>query len=87
MKEIDITGEIYFILEEAQKRCSLGLDYLSKMARRGKLKAFKMEGAWYTCERWIEEHKRHIAKHIDHEIAHQEDNLKHLRKWVRKAMR
>jgi hypothetical protein len=85
--KISIGGEDFFSLEAAAKRFVFGLRYLSLMVRRGRLKAFKMGDYWYTCEKWINDHKKHIGGLIEREIKDQEHNLGHLRKWVRKTFK
>jgi hypothetical protein len=76
--------EGYFSLEEAAGKFSFRLKYLSAMAEKGKLKAFKVSDCWYTSENWINEHKKIIVGLIDKEIDQSKEHLRHLQKWVRK---
>ncbi|MFA6421897.1 MAG: hypothetical protein WCV92_00620 [Candidatus Buchananbacteria bacterium] len=82
--KISVGGEDFISLSEAAKQFAFSLRYLTSMMQKGKLKVFKMGENWYTCEKWMHEHKKHITELIEDEIKNQEHNLSHLRKWVKK---
>jgi hypothetical protein len=46
----------FFLLSEASKKCSYSQEYLSLLARRGELKAKKINSRWYTSELWLNEY-------------------------------
>ncbi len=78
-------GEEFISLQEAANCFAIEFKYLMAMAKKGKLKVFKSENNWYTCEKWILDHKAKILHLLHKEIKEQEKNLKHLGKWVKEV--
>ena len=52
----------YISLQEATKYCPYSQDYLSLIARQGKLKAIKIGRNWVTTEEWIKEYVARIKE-------------------------
>lgn len=82
--KIIMGGEAFISLAEAATKFAFTYKYLSSMAQKGKLKVFKSGDVWYTCEKWILDHKKGIIDLLEKEIKDSEHGFDHLRKWVRK---
>jgi hypothetical protein len=56
----------YISLKEAEKLCDYGMEYLSYLARTGKLKAVKIRRNWMTTREAISEYKElnHVGKKL-----------------------
>ncbi len=52
----------YISLQEATKYCSYSQDYLSLLARTGKLKSVKIGRNWVTTKEWIEEYIERVKE-------------------------
>jgi len=85
--EVSIGEDVFLSLGAAADKFVFNLKYLTSMVQKGKLKAFKMGDVWYTCEKWINDHKKQVVDLIDKEIREQEYKLGHFRKWVRKTFK
>src|SRR3989344_1050335 len=52
----------YISLQEATKYCPYSQEYLSLLARQGKLKSVKIGRNWVTTKEWIEEYTKRITE-------------------------
>ncbi|MCH8741569.1 helix-turn-helix domain-containing protein [Patescibacteria group bacterium] len=50
----------YIFLQKAAEYCSYSQEYLSLLARKGKLKAIKIGNDWVTKREWVEEYVERI---------------------------
>jgi transposase-like protein len=57
----------FFLLSKAAQMCSYSQEYLSLLARRGELKAQKIDRKWHTTQKWLEEY---VARHSNTNKGH-----------------
>ncbi|MBI2051031.1 MAG: hypothetical protein HYT31_04505, partial [Parcubacteria group bacterium] len=53
--------QTFYTLSEIAPKTPYSAEYLSLLARKGKLRAVKMDAAWMTTEDWVEEYQQSIA--------------------------
>ena len=53
--------QTFYTLSEIAPKTPYSAEYLSLLARRGKLRAVKMDAAWMTTKDWVDEYQQSIA--------------------------
>jgi len=55
------------LLSEAAVKLRMSEDYLRSLARRGKIKAFKVGDDWLVEEGWLDDFRKHLKHDLHHE--------------------